>query len=123
MSPLLRAAQRLRSVLEREAAAARHVALPELHGLIEEKRLALSELATAGMPETGEERAALSAMMRAAEENALVLGAVIGALETIRQRLRHDLSEAANPALYAPAGGPRRKPLRHTLAATINRTA
>ncbi|MFC4167976.1 hypothetical protein [Teichococcus aestuarii] len=123
MSLLLRAAQRLRGVLEREAAAARHVALPELHGLIEEKRLALSELAAAGVPETAEERAALSAMMHAAEENALVLGSVVGALETIQQRLRHDLSESANPAVYAPADGSRRKPLRHTLAASIDRTA
>lgn len=122
-SPLLRAALRLRSVLEREAAAARNVALPELHGLIDEKRLALSELAAAGVPETTEEQAALAAMMHAAEENALVLGAVVGALETIQQRLRTDLSEAANPALYGPAGGGRRKPLRHTLAASIDRTA
>ncbi|WP_141563198.1 hypothetical protein [Teichococcus rhizosphaerae] len=123
MSALLQAAARLRQALEREAHAARQVALPELHRLIEEKRQALSALAAAGLPATPEERSAVGMMMRAAEENALVLGSVIGALESIQQRLRQDLSEAANPAVYGPGGGPRRKRLRHTLAASLDRTA
>lgn len=123
MSRLLQAAAKLQEALQREAVAARQVALSELHRLIEEKRDALSDLSRAGLPETEEERAALQAMLRAAEENALVLGSVIGALQSIQDRLRNDLSEAANPALYGPHGGPRRKPLRHTLAASLDRTA
>lgn len=122
-TPLLQAAERLRLALEREAAAARQVVLPELHGLIEEKRQAVAALAEAGLPQTEAERQALRAMMRAAEENAMVLGAVTGALEQIRERLRRDLQEAADPGLYGPPDGPRRRPLRHTMAASLDSTA
>ncbi|WP_160000688.1 hypothetical protein [Roseomonas sp. 18066] len=127
MSPLQQAAARLQRALQQEAAAARQVALPELHRLIEEKRQALAALTLAldrdGPPRDAAERAALRAMMRAAEENAMVLGAVAGALEGMRERLRRDLQEAADPGLYGPAEGPRRRPLRHTLAASLDRTA
>jgi len=123
MSAVLAAALRLRAVLEREALAARQARLPELTRLIGEKREALSALADAGPPESAEERAALATMMRAAEENALALGAVAGALETVRERLRQDLSGAANPEVYGPAALGRRRPLRHTLAASLDRTA
>ncbi|ONG55257.1 hypothetical protein BKE38_09355 [Pseudoroseomonas deserti] len=127
MSALLQAAARLQRALQQEAAAARQVALPALHGLIEEKRQALAALTAAlgaeGLPRDEAERAALRAMMRAAEENAMVLGAVAGALEGLRERLRHDLQQAADPGLYGPAEGPRRRPLRHTLAASLDRTA
>lgn len=123
MSALLEAANRLRMVLLREAAAARQAMLPELVQLIGEKRLALSDLAAAGMPQSEAERGALAAMMRAAEENALALGAVAGALEGVRERLRRDVSQAADPGLYGPAAGARRRPLRHTLAASLDQQA
>lgn len=122
MSPLLHAARRLQQVLEQEAAAARQAVLPELHRLIAEKRAAVAALAEAEPPRTEAEREALRAMMRAAEENAMVLGAVAGALEGVRDQLRSDLAQAADPGLYAPAG-PRRAKLRHTLAASLDRTA
>lgn len=123
MTPLEEAAAHLRAVLEREAGAARQALLPELVGLIGEKRRALNRLAAAGLPQTAGERAALSAMMRAAEENALVLGAVAGALEAVRERLRQDVSRAADPGLYGPPAGPRRRRLRHTLAASLDQQA
>jgi len=123
MSALLEAANRLRMVLLQEAAAARQAMLPELVQLIGEKRLALSELAAAGAPQSEAERGALVAMMHAAEENALALGAVAGALEGVRERLRRDVSEAADPGLYGPAAGVRRRPLRHTLAASLDQQA
>ncbi|MDJ0390376.1 hypothetical protein QMO56_19875 [Roseomonas sp. E05] len=124
MSALLEAASRLRMVLLQEAAAARQAMLPELVQLIGEKRLALSDLAAAGVPQSEVERQAIAAMMRAAEENALALGAVAGALEGVRERLRRDVSEAADPGLYGPAAaGARRRPLRHTLAASLDQQA
>lgn len=122
MSALLQAARALHQVLEQEAAAARQAALPELHRLIAEKRRAVALLAQAGPPQSEAERQALRGMMRAAEENAMVLGAVAGALEAVRDQLRSDLAEAADPGLYGPAG-PRRQRLRHTLAASFDRTA
>ncbi|MXP65568.1 hypothetical protein E0493_19655 [Roseomonas sp. M0104] len=122
MSALLDAANRLRMVLLQEAAAARQAMLPELVQLIGEKRVALSDLAAAGMPRSEAERQALAAMMRAAEENALALGAVAGALEGVRDRLRRDVSEAADPGVYGPAAA-RRRPLRHTLAASLDQQA
>ena len=123
MSPLVTAAERLRAVLEQEAAAARQASLPDLLRLIEEKRLAVAALAQAGLPGTEAEREALRAMMRAAEENAWLLGAVSGALEGVEARLRRDLSQAADPGLYGPPEGPRRRGLRHTLAASLDNTA
>lgn len=123
MSPLLDAANRLRMVLLQEAAAARQAQLPELVRLIGEKRSALSDLAAAGLPQSEAERGALTAMMQAAEENALALGAVAGALEGVRDRLRRDVSEAADPGTYAPWQGRHRRTLRHTLAASLDNTA
>jgi len=122
MSALLEAAGRLRMVLLQEAAAARQAMLPELVQLIGEKRVALSDLAAAGMPQSEAERQAVAAMMRAAEENALALGAVAGALEGVRDRLRRDVSEAADPGVYGPVAA-RRRPLRHTLAASLDQQA
>ncbi|WBV45522.1 tetratricopeptide repeat protein [Pseudoroseomonas cervicalis] len=105
MSALLRAARALQQVLEQEAAAARQAALPELHRLIAEKRRAVAALAEAGPPQSEAERAALRAMMQAAEENAMVLGAVAGALE------------GARPAAQRPGAGRRSRPLRPRRAA------
>jgi flagellar biosynthesis/type III secretory pathway chaperone len=122
MSGFKDAADTLRTVLDAEAAAARQAQLPELVRLIGRKRQAVAALAAAGRPEDQAGRAALGAMLRAAEENALVLGAVSGALEMVRQRLRQDVSEAADPGLYAPGERGRRQ-LRHTLAAQLDRTA
>lgn len=123
MTPLQEAAAQLRAVLEREASAARQARLPDLMALIGEKRRALTRLAQAGAPQSRAERDSLAAMMRAAEENALVLGAVAGALETVRERLRQDVAGAADPGLYGPPAGPRRRRLRHTLAASLDRQA
>lgn len=122
MSALMEAAGRLRMVLLKEAAAARHAMLPELVQLIGEKREALSDLAAAGLPQSEVEREAVAAMLRAAEENALALGAVAGALEGVRERLQRDVSEAADPGVYGP-NALRRKPLRHTLAASLDQEA
>ncbi|MCQ4159937.1 hypothetical protein NON00_08340 [Roseomonas sp. GC11] len=123
MSAVTQAARQLQRVLEQETAAARQALLPELRRLIEEKRRAVAAMGEVGAPSTPEEREALRSMMLAAEENALVLGAVAGALEGIRDRLRRDLAQAADPGLYGPGGRPRRRPPRHTLAASIDRTA
>lgn len=127
MSALIEAAARLQAVLWRETEAAGTAALPMLQALMEEKREALSGLTLAGPPGNPAERAALRAMMAAAEENALVLGAVTDALDMVRERLRTDLADAANPGTYGPQGspfpGPRRKPLRHTLAASLDSKA
>ncbi|EHL99800.1 hypothetical protein HMPREF9946_02946 [Acetobacteraceae bacterium AT-5844] len=127
MSAMIEAASRLQAVLWRETEAAGSGALPALQALMEEKRDALMNLALAGAPETPAERAALKAMMAAAEENALVLGAVAGALDMVREKLKTDLAEMANPGTYGPQGspfpGPRRKPLRHTLAASMDSKA
>ena len=121
MSPLVQAAQQLQAVLNQETAAARRASLPELTELMEAKRDALAELEAAGPAATAAERDALRAMLAVAEENALVLGAVAGAMEAVQDRLRTELAAAADPGTYQGAGGPRR-PLRHTLAASVNRT-
>jgi hypothetical protein len=131
VSALAEAAARLQAVLWRETEAAGTAPLPVLGALMEEKRQALAGLTLAG-PAVGTaastaERAALRLLMAAAEENALVLGAVADALDMVREKLKTDLSQAANPGVYGPQGspfpGPRRRPLRHTLAASLDRTA
>jgi hypothetical protein len=123
MTALTEAATTLHAILRQEAEAARQAALPALTALMQDKQAALEALARAGLPATEAERTALRGMMLAAEENALVLGAVAGALETVRDQLRLDLSQAADPGLYAPGTGRQRRPLRHTLAASLDRTA
>lgn len=121
---LLQAAAELEAVLRAETGAARQALLPDLMALMRRKQRALAVLAAAGPPADEAERAALRSMMLAAEENALVLGAVAGALQEVRDRLRIELSRAADPEIYAPGEpGRRRRPLRHTLAASIDRTA
>jgi hypothetical protein len=123
----MEAAARLQTVLWREAEVAGTAPLSTLGALMEEKREALLALSRLGHPESEAERIALRRMMMAAEENGLVLGAVADALGTVRDRLRADLAQAADPGTYGPQGsafpGPRRKPLRHTLAASLDRTA
>ncbi|MBO1080514.1 hypothetical protein [Roseomonas haemaphysalidis] len=127
MSALIAAAARLQAVLWRETEVAGAAPLPVLRALMEEKREAMVALSHLGPPDSEVERVALRRMAAAAEENALVLGAVADALDTLRQKLRTDLSEAANPGVYGPQGsafpGPRKRPLRHTLAASLDRTA
>ncbi|WP_157985912.1 hypothetical protein [Teichococcus vastitatis] len=123
MSQFVEAADQLRHVLDVEAAAARQAQLPNLVKLVERKRQAVTKLVNAGMPETDSDRTALAAMLRAAEENALVLGAVEGALQTVRERLRQDVSAAADPGLYGPQTVGHRRKLRHTLAAQLDHTA
>jgi hypothetical protein len=127
MSALIEAAARLQAALWRETEAAGTAALPVLQSLMEEKREALTSLTLAGPPSNPAERAALRVMMAAAEENALVLGAVTDALDLVREKLKTDLADAANPGTYGPQGspfpGPRRKPLRHTLAASLDSKA
>jgi hypothetical protein len=123
MSGFAEAAVQLRHILETEAAAARQAQLPDLVQLIGRKRQAVANLAGAGVPQTVQEREALLAMLRAAEENALALGAVSGALEMVRDRLRSDVSAAADPGVYASGEAGRRRRLRHTLAAQLDQTA
>ncbi|MCI0754782.1 hypothetical protein [Teichococcus vastitatis] len=123
MSQFVEAADQLRHVLDVEAAAARQAQLPSLVKLVEHKRRAVTKLANAGVPETDADRTALAAMLRAAEENALVLGAVEGALQTVRERLRQDVSAAADPGLYGPPAAGRQRKLRHTLAAQLDHSA
>ena len=127
MRALIAAAARLQAVLWRETEVAGAAPLPVLRALMEEKREAMVALSHLGPPDSEVERVALRRMAAAAEENALVLGAVADALDTLRQKLRTDLSEAANPGVYGPQGsafpGPRKRPLRHTLAASLDRTA
>lgn len=126
MNALIEAARHLQSVLVRETAAARRASLAELTALWEEKQDALAALIALEPQEEaslgGAARAALRDMLAAAEENALVLGAVAGAMEAVQDRLRQDLTAAADPGTYGEARGPRRG-LRHSLAATINQTA
>ena len=126
MNALIEAARRLQSVLVRETAAARRASLAELTALSEEKQDALTALIALEPQEdailAGATRVALRDMLAAAEENALVLSAVAGAMETVQDRLRQDLSAAADPGTYSEACGPRRA-LRHSLAATIDQTA
>lgn len=125
MSPLdpVAAAAALAAVLRRETEAARQAALPELTRLMQEKQAALEALAQAGPPRNEAGRQALRALMRVAEENALVLGAVAGALEEVRERLRGELAQAADPGLYSPGPGRARRPPRHILAASLDRQA
>jgi hypothetical protein len=127
MSALIEAAARLQAVLWRETEMAGTAPLLMLGALMEEKREALLALSALGPAQSLPEQVALRSMMAAAEENGLVLGAVADALGTVRERLRTDLAQAADPGLYGPQGsafpGPRRKPLRHTLAASLDRTA
>lgn len=127
MSALLAATARLQAVLWRETEVAGAAPLPVLQALMEEKREAMIALSHCGPPGSEVERQALRGMAAAAEENALVLGAMADALDGLRQRLRRDLAQAADPGVYGPQGsafpGPRRKPLRHTLAASLDRTA
>jgi hypothetical protein len=125
MNALIEAARRLQSVLMRETAAARRASLSELTEIFDEKEEALAAL-IAAEPPPGEipadtVRSALRDMLAAAEENALVLGAVAGAMEAVQDRLRQDLAATTNPGTYAPQAGPRGG-LRRSLAATINRT-
>lgn len=121
------AAARLQAVLWRETEIAGTAPLSVLRTLMEEKREAMIALSHLGAPESEVERVALRGMVAAAEENALVLGAMADALDALRQKLRTDLSEAANPGVYGPQGsafpGPRKRALRHTLAASLDRTA
>jgi flagellar biosynthesis/type III secretory pathway chaperone len=123
MSQFVEAADQLRQVLDIEAAAARQAQLLDLVKLVDRKRQAVTDLANAGVPETEAERTALASMLRSAEENALVLGAVEGALQTVRERLRQDVSAAADPGLYGPPAAGRRPKLRHTLAAQLDHSA
>jgi hypothetical protein len=127
MSALVEAAIRLQAILWRETEAAGSAALPMLATLMDEKREAMAALQSAGSPQTPGEVAALRAMMAAAEENAFVLGAVAGALDMVKERLRSDLAQAADPGTYGPEGsafpGPRKKLLRHTLAASLDSKA
>lgn len=127
MSALVEAAARLQAVLWREAEVAGTAPLATLGSLMEEKREALLALSRLGPPESLAELTALRGMMAAAEENGIVLGAVADALGTVRDRLRRDLAQAADPGTYGPQGsaypGPRRKPLRHTLAASLDHRA
>ncbi|MBO1076140.1 hypothetical protein [Roseomonas marmotae] len=127
MSALIEAAARLQAVLWRETEVAGSAPLSMLGALMEEKREALLALQRLGPPEGAAERAALRGMMAAAEENGMVLGAVTDALGTVRDRLRSELARAADPGTYGPQGsdfpGPRRRPLRHTLAASLDRSA
>lgn len=127
MSALLAAAARLQAVLWRETEVAGAAPLPVLQALMEEKREAMIALSHCGPPDSEVELRALRGMAAAAEENALVLGAMADALDGLRQRLKRDLAQAADPGVYGPQGsafpGPRRKPLRHTLAASLDRTA
>ena len=121
---LMQAARDMQAVLMQETAAARRASLAELAALFAEKQDALAVLEQASTEAMPDEacRAALRAMLAAAEENAMVLGAVAGAMESVQDRLRTDLAEAANPGTYGPQGGGRRAP-RHSLAASINQTA
>jgi hypothetical protein len=127
MSALIEAAARLQAVLWREAEVAGTAPLATLGTLMEEKREALLVLSRLGPAESAAERTALRNMMAAAEENGMVLGAVADALGTVHERLRRDLAQAADPGTYGPQGsafpGPRRKPLRHTLAASLDHSA
>ncbi len=127
MSALVEAAIRLQAILWRETEAAGSAALPMLATLMDEKREAMAALQSAGSPRTPGEVTALRAMMAAAQENAFVLGAVAGALDMVKERLRSDLAQAADPGTYGPEGsafpGPRKKLLRHTLAASLDSKA
>jgi hypothetical protein len=127
VSALIEAAARLQALLWRETEMAGTAPLSELGALMEQKREALAVLSHLSPPTNEAEIAALRGMMAAAEENGLILGAVAGALGTVRDRLRTDLAQAADPGTYGPQGsafpGPRRKPLRHTLAASMDRLA
>lgn len=118
----------MRDILAREAAAARRASLAELNEIFEEKREALGLLAgidpaaaLAGPEEAGPARDALRAMLRAAEENAMVLASVAGGLEAVQERLRAELAASANPGTYDLGQMARRRP--HSLAASIDRTA
>jgi hypothetical protein len=122
MNEALEAARHLTHVLRREAAAARRAALPDLIALAEEKREAMAALASAGMPEGPSDHEAVRELLAAAEENAMVLGAVAGLVGAIETRLREELTAATDPGTYAPKTRLRR-PLRHSLAARVDHTA
>ncbi|MBK1656627.1 hypothetical protein [Paracraurococcus ruber] len=122
MSHATEAAKWLTTLLQRETLAARRAALPELIVLAEEKREAFAALAAAGTPQGPDAEAATRALLAAAEENALVLGAVAGAIGTMEMRLRRDLAAATDPGVYAPQTRLRRPP-RHSLAARVDRMA
>ena len=123
MSAFRDAATQLRAVLEAEVLAARQARLQDLVQLIDRKRQAVAALSLAGTPQSSAEREALVAMLRAAEENALALGAVAGALDMVRTRLRQDVSAAADAGLYERGMAGRKRRLRHTLAAQFDHTA
>lgn len=120
---LLEAAQRMREILLEEAAAARRASLVDLQTLQDEKREQLAVLAALDPPhaEAPALRAALRAMLAAAEENAMVLASVGGALESVQERLRSDLAAATNPGTYNLAGARRARPF--SMAASIDQRA
>ena len=126
-NPMLLAAERMRDILLREAAAAHRASLAELVALHEEKQAALDVLAGLDPAEAvaGEDasavRAALRAMLAAAEENGMILASVAGALESVQERLRAELAAETDPGTYSMAGGVRRR--THSLAASIDRNA
>ncbi|MDO9711800.1 hypothetical protein [Paracraurococcus lichenis] len=122
MSDAVETARWLTELLRRETVAARRAALPELIVLAEEKREAFALLAAAGTPQGPEAEAATRALLAAAEENALVLGAVAGAIGTMETRLRRELAAATDPGVYALQTRLRRPP-RHSLAARVDRLA
>lgn len=126
-SPVVAAAEWMRDILLREAAAAHRASLAELVALHEEKQAALEALAGLDPAEAaaGEDapaaRAALRAMLAAAEENGMILASVAGALESVQERLRAELAAETDPGTYSMAGGLRRRPF--SLAASIDRNA
>lgn len=121
--PLIDAARQMREILLREAAAARRASLADLQALQEDKQEALGILASLAPPQAEDPalRAALRAMLAAAEENAMVLASVSGALESVQDRLRSDLAAETNPGTYNVASARRGRPF--SLAASIDQRA
>lgn len=121
--PILEAALQMREILLREAAAARRASLADLQALQEEKQEHLALLATLEPPQAEDPalRAALRSMLAAAEENAMVLASVGGALEAVQDRLRSELAAETNAGTYDIAGARRGRPF--SLAASIDQRA
>jgi hypothetical protein len=114
------AAGLLAESLHRETALARVGALPDLVAASDAKAAAFNvflQSHAAGPPvDVAASRAALKALLEAADENALVLEAVTATLEHAASGLRRTLSAAADPGTYGPTGrGP-----RHVLAARVD---
>lgn len=127
VSPLTSAAHGLTVALEQETRLARAGALDALVEAAAAKQMAFvtfrhacENKSPSGDGQTRQEKAAIKALLSAANENAVVLEAVKTTLDDASGKLRTLLGSIADPGTYAPAG---RSARHHIPAARVDAQA